>query len=97
MKGIDIMNQWNLSVFYPDFEAWAKDVALFESKIDLFSQYKGKIKYIEGFRDYILLEEDIIKVLYKVYAYAHLAADLNLKDNELGSKYQSILLKLKNE
>jgi oligoendopeptidase F len=94
MKGIDTMNQWNLSVFYPNFDEWAKDVELFESKIAQFAQYKGKLNTFEGFRDYLLLEEDIIHVLYKVYAYAHLAADLNLKDNELGSKYQTVLLKL---
>ncbi len=88
------MNQWNLSVFYPNFDEWAKDVELFESKIAQFAQYKGKLNTFEGFRDYLLLEEDIIHVLYKVYAYAHLAADLNLKDNELGSKYQTVLLKL---
>ncbi|PKK86841.1 MAG: hypothetical protein CVV63_03405, partial [Tenericutes bacterium HGW-Tenericutes-8] len=87
MKGIDTMNQWNLSVFYPDFDAWAKDVELFESKIELFTAYKGKLNTFEAFRDYLLLEEAVIPVLYKVYAYAHLAADLNLKDNELGSKY----------
>lgn len=88
------MSQWNLSIFYPDFEAWQKDVDLFESRIDEFNAFKGKLSTFEGFRDYILLEEDITKLLYKVYPYAHLAADLNLRDNVLGSKYQSILLKL---
>lgn len=94
MKGIDDMNQWNLSVFYPDFDAWQKDVELFESKIGEFAQYKGKLHTFEGFRDFLLLEESVIDILYKVYAYAHLGADLNLKDNEIGSKYQTVLLKL---
>ena len=88
------MSQWDLSIFYPDFEAWQKDVDLFESRIDEFSAFKGKLSTFEGFRDYILLEEEITQLLYKVYPYAHLAADLNLRDNVLGSKYQSVLLKL---
>lgn len=88
------MSQWDLSVFYPDFDAWQKDVDLFESRIDEFSAFKGKLSTFEGFRDYILLEEEISHLLYKVYPYAHLAADLNLRDNVLGSKYQSVLLKL---
>lgn len=88
------MSQWDLSVFYPDFDAWQKDVDLFESRIDEFSAFKGKLNTFEGFRDYILLEEEISRLLYKVYPYAHLAADLNLRDNVLGSKYQSVLLKL---
>ncbi|MCU0105428.1 oligoendopeptidase F [Acholeplasma vituli] len=88
------MSQWDLSVFYPDFDAWQKDVDLFESRIDEFSAFKGKLNTFEGFRDYILLEEEISHLLYKVYPYAHLAADLNLRDNVLGSKYQSVLLKL---
>lgn len=88
------MSQWDLSVFYPDFDAWQKDVDLFESRIDEFSAFKGKLSTFEGFRDYMLLDEEITHLLYKVYPYAHLAADLNLRDNVLGSKYQSVLLKL---
>lgn len=88
------MSQWDLSVFYPDFDAWQKDVDLFESRIDGFSAFKGKLSTFEGFRDYMLLDEEITHLLYKVYPYAHLAADLNLRDNVLGSKYQSVLLKL---
>ena len=65
------MSQWDLSVFYPDFDAWQKDVDLFESRIDEFSAFKGKLNTFEGFRDYILLEEEITQLLYKVYPYAH--------------------------
>ncbi|MDY0211063.1 MAG: oligoendopeptidase F [Acholeplasma sp.] len=88
------MQTWNLSVFYQNFDEWQKDLELFESKIDLFKEFKGKLNTFEGFRDYLLLEEETVNILYKVYAYAHLGADLNLKDNELGSKYQSVQLKL---
>ena len=57
------MSQWDLSVFYPDFDAWQKDVDLFESRIDEFSAFKGKLNTFEGFRDYILLEEEISRLL----------------------------------
>lgn len=94
MKGIDNMQTWDLSIFYPNYDEWQKDLDIFEAQIDKFKDFKGKLGTYEGFRDYLLLEEDIVKTLYKVYAYAHLGADLNLKDNELGSKYQSVQLKL---
>lgn len=88
------MNTWDLSIFYNNFDEWQKDLELFESKIEEFSKFKGHLHEFESFKNYILLEEEMIQVLYKVYPYAHLAADLNLKDGETGSKYQSVLLRL---
>ena len=75
------MSKWDLSVFYPNDEAWEKDFNLFKTQVSLFNDFKGKLGDYETFLAYHKFDEEVTKLLYKVYAYAHLASDLNLKDN----------------
>lgn len=74
------MSKWDLSVFYPSDEAWEVDFNLLKTKVSEFSNFKGKLGAFESFKAYHQFDEEVTKLLYKVYAYAHLASDLNLKD-----------------
>ena len=38
---IDDKYKWDLSVLYPDLDAWEKDYKFIELNIDRFGQYKG--------------------------------------------------------
>lgn len=92
MKGIDIMSNWNLDVFYTSNEDFEKDLKIFEGKIEAFNKFKGNLNQFEYFRDYILFDERTTMDFYKLYAYAHLSSDLNLKDTEKQARYQKVLI-----
>ncbi|WP_035357552.1 oligoendopeptidase F [Acholeplasma granularum] len=76
------MSKWDLSVFYPNDEAWEKDFNILKSEVSKFEDFKGKLGDFEFFKKYHEFDEALTKLLYKVYAYAHLGSDLNLKDTK---------------
>ena len=88
------MSKWNLSVFYPSDEAWAKDFELLKKEIAKIADFKGKLGDFETFKKYHELDEEISKTLFKVYSYAHLGSDLNLKDTDKLSRSQQVNLLL---
>src|SRR5690554_1572474 len=88
------MSKWNLSVFYPNDVAWEKDFNLLKSQISEFNNFKGKLGSFESFKAYHKFDEQVTKLLYKVYAYAHLASDLNLKDTKKMQMNQQVGLVL---
>lgn len=85
---------WNLSYFYPNDEMWEKDYQKLDSMIEGFTAYKGQLNQFDQFKAYHVYEEAFLNILYKVYPYAHLHSDLNLKDTQRSNQNQrmSILL-----
>ena len=92
MKGMNNMSKWDLSVFYPNLEAWDEDVKKLPAHIEKLASYKGKLGDFESFKSFYLAEEDATKLLYRLYAYIHLNSDLNLKDTVKSSKNQQLML-----
>jgi len=88
------MSKWDLSVFYPSDEAWEVDFNLLKTKVSEFSNFKGQLGAFESFKAYHQFDEEVTKLLYKVYAYAHLASDLNLKDTKKMQMNQQVGLLL---
>jgi oligoendopeptidase F len=88
------MSKWDLSVFYPNDEAWEKDLNLLKTEVAKFSNFKGKLGNFDDFLAYHKFDEEVTKLLYKVYAYAHLASDLNLKDTKKMQMNQQVGLVL---
>ncbi|MBN3491180.1 oligoendopeptidase F [Acholeplasma equirhinis] len=88
------MSKWDLSSFYPNEAEWEKDFESLKSEIGQFADFKGKLGDFETFKKYHELDEAITKKIYKVYSYAHLASDLNLKDTDKLSRSQKVSLLL---
>ncbi len=65
-----------------------------EEKIPLLANYQGKLSEFKYFKEYFLFEEEITKLLYRLYMYSHLASDLNLKDQQLQQRNQMVILKM---
>ncbi len=86
------MSKWNLKVFYSDDQAWEKDFELLQSEIEKFASYQGKLGDFNVFLDYHLHDEEVTKLVYRVYAYAHLGSDLNLKNNDKMNQNQRVQL-----
>lgn len=85
---------WNLDGFYTSEENYLNDLNQLDDLIKQFVQFKGKLHEFENFKAYILHEEKTIEVMYRLYGYAHLSSDLNLKDQALQSRYQKLLIKM---
>src|SRR5690554_1673719 len=88
------MSKWDLSVFYPNDEAWEKDFNILKERVSKFNDFKGKLHEYETFKAYHAFDESLTKLIYKVYAYAHLASDLNLKDTKKMQMNQQVGLVL---
>ncbi len=85
---------WKLDVFYKNEEEFNEDLKLLDEKLPGFSKFKGKLNQLEVFKEYIEFEEEITKILYRLYMYAHLSSDLNLKDQHLQSLNQSVMFRM---
>ena len=88
------MSTWDLSIFYPNLEAWENDLKKLPAKIDLLSSYQGKLSDFEHFKSFHVLEEETTHLVYRLYGYIHLNSDLNLKDKIKSAKNQEMMLML---
>ncbi len=85
------MKNWNLDGFYTNLDDFNKDLEGFLKDIEIFNEFKGKLHEFDTFKKYFLTEAEIIKKMYRLYGYAHLDSDLNLKDVEKQSRVQSVM------
>lgn len=88
------MKKWDLTQFYNNDEEWLEDLKLFEPLVDQLASFKGKLDDFNNFKSYHELETKTEKLLFKLYAYIHLASDLNLKDGDKAQKNQQIMILL---
>ncbi len=86
------MSTWDLSVFYPNLEAWEEDLKKLSPMIDQLASFKGKLSDLSSFRAFYVAEEETTKLIYRLYGYIHLASDLNLKDTVKSAKNQQLML-----
>ncbi len=87
------MSHWDLSQFYPNMAAWEKDLEKLPTYIEKLASFKGKLGEYESFKAFYEADEEATKFFYRLFAYIHLASDLNLKDQEKMAKNQQIMLK----
>ena len=86
------MANWNLKEFYENEENWGKDLEELKSLVPELASYEGKLNDFNEFLNYFKLEEKANKLFYRLYGYAHLASDLNLKDVEKQTMQQQVLI-----
>jgi len=84
---------WDLSPFYPNLEAWEKDLEKLPKMIDEMAAYKGKLSNFADFKAFHEKDEALTKFVYRLYGYIHLNSDLNLKDQEKAAKNQQMMIK----
>src|SRR5690625_2250100 len=86
------MSNWNLDEFYKNEEDWKKDLEKLKSLIPTLASYRDKLSNYEDFLAFFKLEENANKLFYRLYGYAHLASDLNLKDLEKQTMQQQVII-----
>lgn len=83
---------WNLEQFYKDENKWNDDLELLKSYIPKLENFKGKLKDFDNFLAYFKLDNEVTKLFYRLYGYANLSSDLNLKDVEKQTKKQQVMI-----
>lgn len=88
---IDAKYRWNFSDIYPSWDAWEKDKAVMEQKMNEYAALKGTLS---GGAQNILkaykLNDEMNIISYKVYRYPQLQRDVNTKDNDISAKLQQV-------
>ena len=88
---IDAKYRWNFSDIYPSWDAWEKDRALMEQKMNEYAALKGSLaggaqNVLKAYK----LNDDMNIIAYKVYRYPALQRDVNTKDNTISAKLQQV-------
>ena len=84
--------QWNLEKLFKNSSEWENSLNEVNNKIEEVKKYKNTLKDKNKLKEFILLTEEISKELYRVYQYASLSNDLNLKDNKLLERKEKAIM-----
>lgn len=90
------MANWNLTEYYQNEADWDKDLETLNSLIPKLASYQGKLGNFSDFLDFYKLEEEASKLFYRLYGYAHLSSDLNLKDLNKAGMVQKVMITVNN-
>jgi oligoendopeptidase F len=75
-KDIPDDHKWDLRPLFNSDEDWEKKVAEVESRIDLYADYKGRLKdSVEVFKEAIDFHLSMTREIERIYTYAHLKSD----------------------
>ncbi|RKY55977.1 MAG: oligoendopeptidase F [Candidatus Neomarinimicrobiota bacterium] len=77
---IDEQYRWNLADIYPTTDAWEKDYAYVESKIDHLKKYKGRLIKSKNLEKCLKESEELEKKLDLLYVSSHLLKDQDTKN-----------------
>src|SRR3712207_6335984 len=82
---------WNLDDIYPSWEAWEQDFQKMKQDTEIIPSYQGKIHNSrENFVEMTRLEENLSRLVDKLYLYPYLKKDLNSKDEIASMKLQEM-------
>lgn len=86
------MKTWNLEEIYASVEAWQNDFKKLEEKITKVTDFKGKLGNPDTLEDYFKYDEELGRLIEKMYGYAHMKSDQNQKLLE----YQDLQNRMRN-
>ncbi len=98
-KDVPAKYQWHVRDILPDDEAWEKEYARLEKKID-FARFKGTLNTAENILAYFCAEEAFEQEFMRVYLYAFLKHDEDVRVTKYGSyiaKVMSLITRLGQE
>lgn len=73
--------KWNIKKVYGDLEAWEKDFNVLKEKAPKLSNYSGKLSEGKELLNFLKLQEEVSRLLEKLYVYAHLRSDEDTANN----------------
>ena len=84
---------WDLSLIYKDVDAWESDFNKIDEVVLQIASFNGKLNTKEGLLAFLEKEEELDKLISKLFTYAHMKHDLNQRDNVAASYYARIYSK----
>lgn len=88
---IDDRYKWNLKDIYENWEGWEADLEKAKVIMEKIPGYKGKIKEDpKNFIDVVMMEEELSKLVDKIYLYPYMMRDLDSTDADASAKLQEI-------
>ncbi len=81
---------WNLQIIYKTKEEFNHDLKYITDSLDEFEKYRGKLNNKETIELLYQKDEELSKVLEKLYTYAHMNYDLNQKSQEAYKIFGSV-------
>lgn len=82
--------KWDLTKLFSTEKEWETSFEEVVNLIPKAASFKGTLSDESTFVEYELFTKDLSIKFYKVYLYAHLAADLNLKDTDANARQQRV-------
>ncbi len=90
---IDLRYRWNLEDIYEDFDAWQKGMDRLEGLIEEMVTLKGTLgKGPEHLLRALRLNDEIDQLAYRVYNYASLKFDEDVRRNDIEARHQQVTL-----
>lgn len=83
---IDEKYKWDLTPIYSNKEAWLKDFSLAEKEIEKIKKYTNFIESADKLYDFLCFDEQLERLIYRLYYYAH----LNFDADTLNDEYQTM-------
>ncbi len=83
-KEVPEQYKWKVSDIFPSDEAWEAAFSRLEAGLD-FSKYRGTLGTAEGLLAFLRAEEEVSDAAYRVYLYAHLKRDEDVRETKYGS------------
>jgi oligoendopeptidase F len=71
--------RWDIGRLYPDEDQWEKDMKWIAEERPSFTKFKGRLKDPETIAELFILTDEISRKLEKVFTYAHLKHDEDLR------------------
>jgi oligoendopeptidase F len=83
--------RWDFADIYPDWDAWAADKALLESKMTDYANLQGTLSNgPENVLRAYALSDTLGMLMYKVYRYPGLQRSVDQKNNDMAAKLQEV-------
>ncbi|WP_138207420.1 oligoendopeptidase F [Haloimpatiens lingqiaonensis] len=73
--------KWDIKKVYETLEEWEKDFNILKEKAPKLSSYSGKLSDGHNLLEFLKLQEEVSRLLEKLYVYAHLRSDEDTGNN----------------
>ena len=91
------MKKWNLTEIYENDQMWLNDLEEVKKEVAKITDFKGTLNTKEGLEAYYTYEENLDKIISKMYSYVSMSYDQNQKNltyQDLQNKIRMVLMEL---
>lgn len=87
---VDSKYKWNIEKVYKNIDEWEKDFKLLKEKAPRLKEFSGKLKEADKLLEFLKFQEDVMRLLEKLFVYAHLRSD----EDTTNTTFQSLKNKI---